>query len=234
MRSEASFAALCGACPIEASSGTTVRHRLNRGGDRHANNALWRIATVRLSCDQRSRDYAARRRAEGKTRREIIRCLKPPKPDTIPESLHNPPAVPTAPTCANNATTPRSPSPPPHKHSTPTPDASQHSNAATTTTTPSPPATRTGSPNTPLDTYRNITGHQRAERDPALGALAPPRTMTSSRPSCPIVWRRGDRHLGADRRSPHRAPNPETPNNWRFGFQRGVMLLRRVQLGLPA
>ena len=94
MRSEASFAALCGACPIEASSGTTVRHRLNRGGDRHANNALWRIATVRLSCDQRSRDYAARRRAEGKTRREIVRCLKRHIAREIYRLLTNPPAVP--------------------------------------------------------------------------------------------------------------------------------------------
>ena len=76
MRSEATFAALCGVCPIEASSSNIVRHRVNRGGDRHANNALWRIATVRLSYDQRSRDYAARRRAEGKTRRGIIRCLE--------------------------------------------------------------------------------------------------------------------------------------------------------------
>ena len=94
MRSEASFAALCGACPSEASSGTTVRHRLNRGGDRHANNALWRIATVRLSCDQRSRDYAARRRAEGKTRREIVRCLKRHIAREIYRLLTNPPAVP--------------------------------------------------------------------------------------------------------------------------------------------
>ena len=76
MRSEASFAALCGASPIEASSGPRVRHRLNRGGNRQANNALWRIAMVRLRFDERSIDYAARRRAEGKTRREIIRCLK--------------------------------------------------------------------------------------------------------------------------------------------------------------
>ena len=76
LTSEASFAALCGAGPIEASSGRTVRHRLNRGGDRQANNALWRIATVRLRCDDRTKAYAARRRAEGKNDREIIRCLK--------------------------------------------------------------------------------------------------------------------------------------------------------------
>ena len=76
LRSEASFAALCGTSPIEASSGRTVRHRLNRGGNRQANNALWRIATVRLRVDERSIAYAARLTAEGKTRREILRCLK--------------------------------------------------------------------------------------------------------------------------------------------------------------
>ena len=76
LRSEASFAALCGTSPIEASSGPTVRHRLNRGGNRQANNALWRIAMVRLRVDERSIAYAARLTAEGKTRREILRCLK--------------------------------------------------------------------------------------------------------------------------------------------------------------
>ena len=76
MHSEASFAALCGTSPVEASSGRTVRHRLNRGGNRRANNALWRIAMVRLRFDERSIAYAARLTAQGKTRREILRCLK--------------------------------------------------------------------------------------------------------------------------------------------------------------
>jgi len=76
MRSEAAFAALCGSNPIPASSGKTNRHRLNRGGDRIANAALWRIVVVRLSCDDRTRDYLARRQAEGKTKTEAIRCLK--------------------------------------------------------------------------------------------------------------------------------------------------------------
>ena len=74
--SEASFAHLCGVAPIPASSGKTTRHRLNRGGDRQANQALWRIVMVRLSCDARTRDYVSRRRSEGRTKREIIRCLK--------------------------------------------------------------------------------------------------------------------------------------------------------------
>jgi len=76
IRSDAAFAAMCGVSPIEASSGRTVRHRLNQGGNRQANHALWRIALVRLSTDPATKAYAARRRAEGKTTKEIIRCLK--------------------------------------------------------------------------------------------------------------------------------------------------------------
>jgi transposase len=72
----ASFAALCGASPIEASSGKTQRHRLNRGGDRRANSALYTIVIARLRWNTRTRDYIARRQTEGKTRREAIRCLK--------------------------------------------------------------------------------------------------------------------------------------------------------------
>jgi transposase len=76
MRSESAFAALCGSDPIPASSGKTNRHRLNRSGDRLANAALWRIVVVRLSCDPRTRDYLAKRQAEGKAKTEAIRCLK--------------------------------------------------------------------------------------------------------------------------------------------------------------
>jgi transposase len=76
LHSEASFAALCGVSPLEASSGKTRRRRLNRGGDRQANSALYRIALCRLRWDARTRDYLARRITEGKTRREAIRCLK--------------------------------------------------------------------------------------------------------------------------------------------------------------
>ena len=94
MRSEASFAALCGTSPVEASSGATVRHRLNRGGNRQANNALWRIAMIRMRIDDRTIEYAARRRAEGKTRREIIRCLKRYIARDVYRLLTDPPAVP--------------------------------------------------------------------------------------------------------------------------------------------
>jgi transposase len=76
LRSEASFAHLCGVSPIPASSGRIHRHRLNRGGDRSANQALWRIVMVRMSWDERTRAYAARRTSEGLSKREIIRCLK--------------------------------------------------------------------------------------------------------------------------------------------------------------
>jgi transposase len=76
MRSEAAFASLCGVSPVPASSGKTNRHRLNHGGDRTANNALWRIVMVRLTCDQRTKQYVARRTTEGLSKREIIRCLK--------------------------------------------------------------------------------------------------------------------------------------------------------------
>ncbi len=76
MRSESSFAALCGVSPVCASSGKTQRVRLNRGGNREANKALWRIAMVRLSHDQRTKDYIAKKTTEGKSNKEAIRCLK--------------------------------------------------------------------------------------------------------------------------------------------------------------
>ena len=76
LRSEASFASLCGVSPVEASSGKIVRHRLNRGGNRDANRALHSICVVRMGRDRRTRAYVARRTAEGKSKREVIRCLK--------------------------------------------------------------------------------------------------------------------------------------------------------------
>jgi transposase len=75
-RDDAAFAMLAGAAPIPASSGKTVRYRLNRAGDRQLNRALHTIALVRLQRDERTRAYADRRRAQGKTDREIKRCLK--------------------------------------------------------------------------------------------------------------------------------------------------------------
>ncbi len=94
MHSEASFAALCAASPVEASSDAVTRHRLNRGGDRNANNALWRIAHTRLRCDERTIAYAQPRRADGKTRPEIIRCLKRYIAHEVYRLLTDPPETP--------------------------------------------------------------------------------------------------------------------------------------------
>lgn len=76
LRSEASFAALCGASPIPASSGMTQRHRLNRGGDRAANSALHIIAICRLRLDARTQDYVLKRTGQGLSKLEALRCLK--------------------------------------------------------------------------------------------------------------------------------------------------------------
>src|SRR5215471_21086285 len=62
--------------PVPAPSGHSDRHRLHRGGDRDANSALWRIALVRMHCHQPTKDYVARRTFEGRTKTEILRCLK--------------------------------------------------------------------------------------------------------------------------------------------------------------
>src|SRR5687768_5149772 len=74
--SEAAWAALCGVSPMQASSGKVTRYRLNRGGDRQANHALWRIVITRMACHQPTKDYVARRLVEGKSKKEIIRVLK--------------------------------------------------------------------------------------------------------------------------------------------------------------
>ena len=76
IRSEAAFAKLCGACPIPASSGVTNRHRLFRGGHRQADAALYRIVIVRMRWHQPTIDYVRRRTAEGRSKRDVIRCLK--------------------------------------------------------------------------------------------------------------------------------------------------------------
>jgi transposase len=76
IRTEAAWANLCGVAPLPASSGRTTRHRLNRGGNRQANHALWRIVITRMASDARTRDYVTRRLDEGLTKPEIIRVLK--------------------------------------------------------------------------------------------------------------------------------------------------------------
>lgn len=83
LKNEAAFAHLCGAAPIPASSGKTIRHRLNRHGDRDANRALYVIAICRMSRDKRTRAYVERRTKEGKTKKEIIR----PRMSILPTHL---------------------------------------------------------------------------------------------------------------------------------------------------
>ncbi len=91
---KAALTALTGVSPIPASSGKTNRHRLNRGGDRRANNAIHTIALVRMSMDPRSRAYIAKKVSEGKTKLEAIRCLKRHIANEIFTLITNPPAVP--------------------------------------------------------------------------------------------------------------------------------------------
>jgi len=76
LKSESTFAKLCGVSPLDASSGKHERHRLNRGGDRQANSALWHIVFTRMVCDPKTKYYIERRMKEGRTKKEAIRCLK--------------------------------------------------------------------------------------------------------------------------------------------------------------
>ncbi|MCW2134097.1 Transposase IS116/IS110/IS902 family protein [Arthrobacter sp. VKM Ac-2550] len=76
VRNEAAYASLAGVNPIPASSGNTVRHRLNRGGDRSLNRALHMVAVTKMTHDPETRKYVEKRRAEGRTDREIRRCIK--------------------------------------------------------------------------------------------------------------------------------------------------------------
>jgi len=74
--SDAAFASLCGVSPVPASSGKTRRHRLNRGGDRQTNRALYMIVITSMGHDTRTRAYVRRRTTDGPSTKEIIRCLK--------------------------------------------------------------------------------------------------------------------------------------------------------------
>jgi transposase len=97
LRGEAAFAHLCGVSPIPASSGRTHRHRLNRGGDRQANSALWRIALVRMRCHPPTRAYVERRTKQGLSKPDIMRCLKRYIAREVYQHLADPPAIaPTA------------------------------------------------------------------------------------------------------------------------------------------
>jgi len=98
LRGEAAFAHLCGVSPIPASSGRTHRHRLNRGGDRHANNALWRIALVGMRCHPPTRAYVERRTNQGLSKLDILRCLQRYIAREVYHHLTDPAAI-TPPTC---------------------------------------------------------------------------------------------------------------------------------------
>jgi transposase len=93
LRNERTWSALLAANPIKASSGKTVRHRLNRGGDRNGNSALWRIVIVRMASDPATKAYVERRTNEGLNKPEIIRCLKryvaPETYDVLPKQLRH-------------------------------------------------------------------------------------------------------------------------------------------------
>ncbi len=97
LRSESAFAHLCGVAPVPASSGRTIRHRLNRGGDRQANYALYILAITRMAWDPATRAYVSRRTAEGKTKKEIIRCLKRHIAREIYKLLTAPPTLASSP-----------------------------------------------------------------------------------------------------------------------------------------
>jgi transposase len=92
-RDDAAFAMLAGVAPIPASSGKTVRYRLNRSGDRQLNRALHTVTLTRLQRDERTRAYADRRRTEGRTDREIKRCLKRYIARELYRRLENPPSA---------------------------------------------------------------------------------------------------------------------------------------------
>ncbi len=96
MRSESAVAHLCGVAPVPASSGKTSRHRLNRGGDRQANYALYILAITRMAWDPRTRAYVTERQADGKSTKAIIRCLKRHIAREVYHLLTTPAALPPA------------------------------------------------------------------------------------------------------------------------------------------
>jgi transposase len=94
VKDAARFAALVGVAPIPASPGKTTRHRFSRGGDRNANDALYQVVLVRMASCQRTKDYVAKRAAEGKSKREVMRCLKRYTAREIYRQITNPQAAP--------------------------------------------------------------------------------------------------------------------------------------------
>ncbi|GGW69830.1 transposase [Streptomyces xantholiticus] len=112
LRTEASFAALCGMAPVPASSGRTHRHRLSRGGDRGANAALYRIALVRMASDSRTREYVARQTTADGRRKRSSACSSARSPGRSSATSPHPSRSPTSPTSGLHAGPRTSPSPP--------------------------------------------------------------------------------------------------------------------------
>ncbi|WP_166806511.1 transposase [Cryobacterium serini] len=143
--SEAEFAARVGVAPIPASSGKTSRHKLSRGGDRAANAAVHHVVVSRLATDSRTREYAARRTAQGKTKKEIMRCLKRYVARELYRQLANHARRPRSPTYAPRAKTSTSPSAQRPDTSTPGRAPSPESNEDSAETTTSRANSGTGS-----------------------------------------------------------------------------------------
>ncbi len=101
MKNQASFAALCGVSPVEFSSGKTTKRRLNRGGNRQANAALYRIVLTRLRWDPTTQEYLKTRTEKGKSKRDAIRCLERYVAREIFTIIKTTPDLPKAPTLAN-------------------------------------------------------------------------------------------------------------------------------------
>lgn len=172
MRTEASFAALCGAAPVPASSGRTNRHRLSRGGDRAANAALYRIAPTRMAGDPRTREHVSRHTTAGRTKKEIIRLLKRAITREIFRCLSTTvttPGIADLLPCDGPRT---SHSPPPPSTSAPGRPPSPGSRRAPAATTTSSTPTANGSK--PLDSHRSINAPAAESRRGLRDPLGPP------------------------------------------------------------
>jgi transposase len=145
LRSQAALAMLSGVAPIPACSGKTTRHRLSRGGDRAANNALHRIALVCWSHDPHTRDYLARQLAAGRTKKDILRLLKRAIAREMFKHLTAPCPIHDYSDLRPTDKPKTSPPLPPPTTSASGPTTSPDSNAASNATTPSPPTTANGS-----------------------------------------------------------------------------------------
>ena len=151
---EAKFAALVGVAPVPASSGKTTRHRLSRGGDRQANKAIHHVALVRMMSDTRTKTYVARRRQEGKSTKEIMRCLKRYVAREIYDQLLHPQPAPDAGALRALRKTKKITLQAAADNLQVWPTGCPGSNADSPATTSSTSATKTGSTN--IDSYRSI------------------------------------------------------------------------------